>query len=164
MESRDEWVAEIDSDVDLRVQADRDEMRRAVPLLFGIALGGVVGALGRFVISEAWVRPLEAFPWPMFTINVTGCFALGVLMTVLIRHPGTHPLARPTLGTGLLGGYTSFSSYAVDVHHLLRVHRPALGLLYLAASVIVGVAAVLAGRAVTTAAGTFAAAEGRGRA
>ena len=57
-------------------------------------------------------------------------------------------LARPALGTGLLGGYTSFSSYALDAHDLLDVGRADLAFGYLAASVVAGVSAVLVGRAV----------------
>lgn len=145
---------EIDSDVDLRVPAERDELRRAVPLLGAIALGGMLGAVGRFAISEAWATPSDAFPWPMFTINATGSFALGILMAyVLSRGERSHSLVRPLLGTGVIGGYTSFSTYAVDVNHLLITHHPGLALAYLAASVIVGLSAVALGRATATRAG-----------
>lgn len=145
---------EIDSDVDLRVPDERDELRRAVPLLGGIALGGMLGAIGRFAVSEAWATPISAFPWAMFTINVTGCFALGTLMAYVVARPERiHPHVRPLLGTGLIGGYTSFSTYAVDVHHLLIARHPGLALAYLAASVIVGLAAVALGRATATRSG-----------
>lgn len=142
---------EIDSDVDLRVPDERDELQRAVPLLGAIALGGMLGAVGRFAISGSWATPTDAFPWAMFTINTTGCFALGILMAFVLGRPERlHPLTRPLLGTGLLGGYTSFSTYAVDVHHLLIAQHPGLALAYLTASVIVGLAAVALGRASAT--------------
>lgn len=142
---------EIDSDVDLRVPGERDELRRPVALLLAIAIGGMLGGLGRFTISEAWPMPADAFPWPTLVVNATGCFALGMLMAFVLGRPGRiHPLTRPAVGTGLVGGYTSFSSYAVEVHHLLIAHRPVLGLAYLAASVIVGVAAVVVGRSTAT--------------
>lgn len=145
---------EIDSDVDLRVPDERDELQAAVPLLGAIALGGILGAVCRFAISEAWATPTNAFPWAMFTINATGCFALGILMAYVVGHPERlHPLVRPLLGTGVLGGYTSFSTYAVDANHLLITHHPELALAYLAASVIVGVAAVALGRVTATRAG-----------
>lgn len=142
---------EIDSDVDLRIPDERDELRRALPLLGVIALGGMLGAVGRFAISEAWATPRDAFPWAMFTINTTGCFALGIVMAYVVsRAERLHPLIRPLLGTGLLGGYTSFSTYAVDANHLLIAHHPGLALAYLATSAVVGLAAVLLGRAAAT--------------
>lgn len=121
-------------------------------MIGAIAMGAMLGSLGRFMLSEAWPTAEGAFPWAMLAINTSGCLGLGMLMGILAgKRMGSATfagLARPALGTGLLGGYTSFSSYALDAHDLLDVGRADLAFGYLAASVVAGVSAVLVGRAV----------------
>ncbi|HEX9999591.1 MAG TPA: CrcB family protein [Actinoplanes sp.] len=79
-----------------------------------ISAGGVLGALTRYGIGVAWPADPAGFPWATWTINVTGCFLIGVLLTALPR-PG---YLRPLLGTGFLGGYTTFSTAIVDLQHV----------------------------------------------
>jgi CrcB protein len=85
-----------------------------------IALGGVVGSLARYGLAEAFPHDAGSFPWATFATNVLGCFAIGVLLAALT--PLSHPLFRPFLGTGILGGFTTFSTFAVDTDRLLPDH------------------------------------------
>jgi CrcB protein len=84
-----------------------------------VALGGVIGSLARYGLAEAVPRGAAGFPWATFVTNVLGCFAIGVLLARLT--PRHHPLLRPFLGTGVLGGFTTFSTFAVDTEKLLHV-------------------------------------------
>jgi len=84
-----------------------------LPRVLGVvALGGVIGSLARYGLAEAIPHGPTGFPWATFVTNVLGCFAIGLLLTRLT--PRSHPLLRPFLGTGILGGFTTFSTFAVD--------------------------------------------------
>ncbi|RAO40670.1 putative fluoride ion transporter CrcB [Micromonospora noduli] len=139
-----------DPDVDLRVPADRRELTaRPATVLAAIAAGGVLGALARAGLQHAVPHPATGFAWATFTINTFGCLLIGVLMAVLGHLDGGPPLARPFLGVGVLGGFTTFSTYAVDVQQAIVVGAPGTALAYLAATVLGALAAVALGDAVT---------------
>ncbi|RAO54769.1 fluoride efflux transporter FluC [Micromonospora saelicesensis] len=139
-----------DPDVDLRVPADRRELTaRPATVLAAIAAGGVLGALARAGLQHAVPHPPTNFPWATFTINTSGCLLIGVLMAVLGHLDGGPPLARPFLGVGVLGGFTTFSTYAVDVQQAIVVGAPGTALAYLAATVVGALVAVAVGDAVT---------------
>ncbi|MEU6058881.1 CrcB family protein [Streptomyces sp. NPDC047097] len=129
--------------------------REEVATLAVIAVGGALGACARYGATLLWPTEPGAFPWTTFAVNVTGCAAMGVLMGLLTVRTATHRLVRPFLGTGMLGGYTTFSTYTVEGNHLLGGDPgPGLGLLYLAATpaaalLAVWGAAVLTRRAAT---------------
>lgn len=77
-----------------------------------VALGGAVGAALRFLVATLITRLYGGlFPLGTFVINITGSFAIGVLMTLFIDRPLLSPQWRLLLVTGLLGGYTTFSSF-----------------------------------------------------
>ncbi|MFE9188476.1 fluoride efflux transporter FluC [Micromonospora sp. NPDC007208] len=139
-----------DPDVDLRVPTDRRELTaRPATVLAAIAAGGVLGALARASLQHAVPHPPTGFPWATFAINTSGCLLIGVLMAVLGHLDGGHPLARPFLGVGVLGGFTTFSTYAVDVQQAFVVGAPGTALAYLAATVLGALVAVALGDAVT---------------
>ncbi|MBW0115206.1 fluoride efflux transporter CrcB [Pseudonocardia abyssalis] len=93
------------------------------PALAAVAVGGAAGALGRHGLGLAFPHPAGGFPWATFAINVTGCLLLGVLIVLVTERRAAHPLVRPLLGTGVLGGYTTFSTYAVDAHQMVAAGR-----------------------------------------
>ncbi|MBQ0994491.1 CrcB family protein [Micromonospora sp. H61] len=139
-----------DPDVDLHLPADRRELTaRPATVLAAIAAGGVLGALARAGLQHAVPHPPTGFPWATFTINTSGCLLIGVLMAVLGHLDGGPPLARPFLGVGVLGGFTTFSTYAVDVQRAIVVGAPGTALAYLAATVLGALVAVALGDAVT---------------
>lgn len=93
-------------------------------MILAVALGGAVGACLRWVLDQGWA---QGWPWATLTINLVGSLLLGVL-TVLASRPAFPGWVRPGLGTGLLGGFTTFSAYAVQVHLLSgAAGSPALG-------------------------------------
>ncbi|RQX19462.1 fluoride efflux transporter CrcB [Micromonospora ureilytica] len=139
-----------DPDVDLRVPADRRELTtRPATILAAIAAGGMLGALARAGLQHVAPHPPTEFPWATFSINTSGCLLIGVLMAVLGHLDGGHPLARPFLGVGVLGGFTTFSTYAVDVQQAIVAGAPGTALAYLAATVLGALVAVGLGDALT---------------
>jgi CrcB protein len=139
----------VDPDVDLRVPADRGELTAHPATTLGvIAAGGVLGALARAGVQAAVPHPPTGFPWATFGVNVTGCLLIGVLMAVLTARPAG-PLARPFLGVGVLGGFTTFSAYAVDAQRLVTAGAAGTALAYLALTVLGALVAVTIGDAVT---------------
>lgn len=115
-----------------------------------IALGGVLGAACRYGVGAALPTTTGAWPWSTLIVNATGCLLIGVLM-VLVEVSLVHRLARPFLGVGVLAGFTTFSTYAVDAQTLLVQGRPALALGYLVATPVVALLAVGVGVAATRA-------------
>jgi CrcB protein len=143
-------TAAADPDVDLHLPAQRAELRaRPVPLLGAIATGGALGACARYAAALAWPTRAGAFGWTTMAVNAVGCAAIGVLMALLGADRLAHPLARPFLGTGILGGFTTFSTYTVDVERLLDDGRPWTAMAALALTPTVALAAVWAATAAT---------------
>jgi fluoride exporter len=92
--------------------------RATVAGLGVISLGGGAGSMLRYQLSR-WVPPTaDGFPTATLIINLTGAFALGLLVVAVTEVWRPHPLLRPALGTGVLGGYTTFSTFAVEVRGL----------------------------------------------
>lgn len=109
--------------------------------------GGAVGSLLRYLAGIAIMsRWTGRFPFGTFLINVTGSFAIGVLATLLADV--TNPLWRPLLITGLLGGYTTFSSFEWETLSAARGGAGGIAWLYLAGSVALGYLACWLGVAV----------------
>ncbi|MEU5757036.1 CrcB family protein [Streptomyces sp. NPDC047829] len=123
--------------------------RRQGEILAAIAAGGVLGACARYGATLIWPTAPVAFPWTTFWINVTGCAAMGILMVLITERFTVHPLTRPFLGTGVLGGYTTFSTATIDTQRLLDHGRPGTGLLYAAATLLAAFTAIWATAALT---------------
>jgi CrcB protein len=115
------------------------------------ALGGALGALARWAVTTALPHAPGAWPWATLLVNLTGCLAIGALLAVLLARFPASPWLRPFLAVGVLGGYTTYSTFAVDVVQLARSGRGLLAVAYVLASVLGGLVAVvlglLAGRA-----------------
>lgn len=101
-----------------------------------VAMGGALGAAARYGLAQAWPTPATGFPWATFAVNVTGCLAIGMLLGVQRR-----PLVRAFAGTGVLGGFTTFSAYAVETDGLWRAGRPGLAIAYVTATLACALAA-----------------------
>ncbi|WP_328455583.1 fluoride efflux transporter CrcB [Streptomyces sp. NBC_00386] len=115
------------------------------PVVAAVSLGGAIGASARYGAGLLWPTPDGGFPWTTFTINVVGCAVIGVLMVLITDMRAVHRLARPFFGTGVLGGFTTFSTYAVDIRNLVGTGHPGTGLGYLAATLCAALAAVWLG-------------------
>lgn len=112
------------------------------PVVAVVALGGALGATARYALSLHWPTPPGGFPWATFWTNVVGCAVIGVFMVVITDVWAAHRLVRPFFGTGVLGGFTTFSTYAVDIRKLVDHGRPGTGLAYLAATLLAALTAV----------------------
>ncbi|MFJ9644571.1 FluC/FEX family fluoride channel [Streptomyces sp. NPDC004244] len=144
-----EGVAAIDPDVDLHVPAQRTEPQG--PVLAAIAVGGALGSSARYGLELLWPPGPVGFPWATFWTNSVGCLLIGVLM-VLIGEGGRtsrHPLLRPFAGVGVLGGFTTFSTYAAGFARLLDGGEAELALAYAGLTVVAALGAVWAAAAVT---------------
>lgn len=119
------------------------------PVLAVISLGGTLGALGRYAVGQAYPVAPVGFPWATFVVNVSGCLLIGVLMVLVADVWAGRRLVRLFLGVGVLGGYTTFSTYAVDIDRLTRAGSVGTAVVYLAATVIGALVAVYAGGVAT---------------
>jgi CrcB protein len=110
-----------------------------------VAAGGALGVLARYGIGEA--APVEPgrFPLTTFALNVGGAFVLGVVLEWLTRHHDLEHWVRFVVGVGVLGAFTTFSTFMVETVQLVRDGHTTIALGYAAASVAVGVAATFAG-------------------
>ncbi|MGW4350575.1 fluoride efflux transporter FluC [Nocardia sp. NPDC004582] len=115
-----------------------------VALLGVIALGGAVGAVARYGMS-VWLPQRGPMPWHTLAVNVIGCALIGVLMVCITEIWAAHRLLRPFLGVGVLGGFTTMSTFAAEVRTLLESGRIGYGLGYLGGTVVTGLIAVVLG-------------------
>ncbi len=117
-------------------------MERYLIVLAGAGLGGVARyALGSWIMTRSGAR----FPLGTFVINVSGSFLIGLLMSLLTERWQPHPHWRLFLVVGVLGGYTTFSSFEYETFQAARDGERWMGLLYVAGSVLLGYAAVWLG-------------------
>lgn len=114
-----------------------------------IAAGGALGALSRYGLTAVVLDGAGSFPWGTFLVNIVGCALIGVLMALLLEVWVAHRLWRPFLGIGFLGGFTTFSTYAVQTRGLLDAGQAATGLLYLFGTVAAALVAVWFGTHLT---------------
>ena len=147
----------IDPDVDLSDPAQRSaDPAQQWSLIAATAVGGILGAEARYGLSTAMPHRDQQFPWSTLLTNVSGCLLIGVLMAVLLKIPSPHRLVRPFLGVGVLGGYTTYSTFAVEVQRLVLHHRTMIALGYAALTVFgcagaVWLSSTLTGRIVAAA-------------
>jgi CrcB protein len=114
-----------------------------------VAVGGAVGALARYGIGRVLPTEPGRFPWGTFAVNVTGCLLIGVLMVLVTDVFTTRPLLRPFVGVGVLGGFTTFSTYANEIRGLLRPGSIPVAFAYLAVTLVGALLAVLVGMIAT---------------
>lgn len=115
-----------------------------VPLLLVVAVGGALGALARYGVGLALPHAGATLPTGTLLVNVTGCLLLGLLVGAL---PEARWL-RPFAGTGVLGGFTTFSTFALETDRLI-VTAPGVALMYVALSLLLGLGAAALGLRLT---------------
>jgi fluoride exporter len=113
----------------------------SLPLVLGIGLFGAVGAIARFLLDGVVsARADSSFPWGTLVVNLTGAFALGFVTGKLSGD------AQLLVGTGLLGGYTTFSTWMFESHRLGEDGELRASVVNLLGSLILGILAVWLGR------------------
>jgi CrcB protein len=118
--------------------------RREIAAIF---LGGAAGSLLRVWLAQTVTSGVATWPWATFIVNVSGCFALGLIATHLRERPPEAPHWHPLLGTGFCGAYTTFSTMQLELVRMVDHERFGLAVGYALASVLAGYLAVLAGAA-----------------
>lgn len=119
-----------------------------------VALGGAAGAVLRYQLGRTMTRALgpqamTAFPWATLTVNVLGGLAMGVLAGYLARQGAGGEQWRLLIGVGLLGGFTTFSSFSLELMLLIERGQPAAALSYALISVIASLAGLYLGLIIT---------------
>ncbi len=113
--------------------------------LVAIAAGGALGTLARYGVERGLPTPPDRFPWATFTVNVVGSFLLGAVVTLVVERWPTDRFLRPFGAVGFCGGFTTFSTLAVEVDQRVQHGRAGLATAYLAVTLVAGLAAALAG-------------------
>ncbi len=142
--------ADMDADGDVDAAVGRPTDRRRgnrgqLAIVAGIGVGGVFGALARYAVSLALPTTTGNFPWSTFVVNVTGSVVLGILLVMVAEHYPRGRMTRAVAGTGVIGAYTTFSTFEVDAVNLVRAGRPATAVVYVVASVVAGLIGCWAG-------------------
>lgn len=114
--------------------------------LFAVALGGAVGASGRYLFNLQMMRLLGPnFPWGTLGVNIIGSFVMGVLAGSFALRFNVSGEMRSFLMTGVLGGFTTFSAFSLDAGNMIERNDFALAGLYIGASVVGSIAALFLG-------------------
>ncbi|MEV5442306.1 CrcB family protein [Streptomyces sp. NPDC052644] len=112
------------------------------PLLGAVAVGGALGAGARYGMAVALPAVPGGFPWATLWTNVIGCALMGVFAVLADEVWRPHRLLRPLVGTGMLGGFTTFSTYALETRALLERGRTVTASGYLAGTLVAALLAV----------------------
>jgi fluoride exporter len=140
----------VDPDVDLRRSTGRRVPRpRRWPVIAVISAGGMAGALARHGLTEAFAHSPDGFGWTTFGVNVSGCLLIGVLMVLVSEVWTGRRLLRPFLGIGVLGGFTTFSTYVLDFQQAIAAGAAGTALIYLATTMLGALTAVWVGATIT---------------
>lgn len=123
-----------------------------------VALGGAVGSLlryqtGRWMTYVLGPATVTAFPWATLTVNVIGSLAMGLLAGTLARHGQQGEMLRLLIGVGVLGGFTTFSAFSLEMMLLIERGQPALAISYAAISLFAGLSALYLGLIIMRVAG-----------
>jgi CrcB protein len=115
-----------------------------------VALGGAIGSVLRYQLGRGMThlfgpQAVSAFPWATLTVNIVGSFAMGLLAGYLARYGEAGEPARLLLGVGLLGGFTTFSAFSLEMMLLIERGQAAQGFVYAAVSVLAGLSALYIG-------------------
>lgn len=109
-------------------------------------LGGFVGTVCRYLIGLIPLKETWIFPVKTFLINIAGCFFIGVISALALKGTHVSPRLMLFLKVGVCGGFTTFSSFALESGDLIKNGNAAAAVIYIVLSILLGVAAVFAGQ------------------
>ena len=115
-----------------------------------VGLGGGLGSIARY-LTQKWFAEnyMHAFPWGTFAVNIVGCFLIGIFWGLSFGSFNNNEYWKLFLMTGICGGFTTFSAFTLEGVGLMREGKLALFFGYMAASVLLGLAATYAGMKIT---------------
>ena len=112
--------------------------------IIAVGLGGVVGAVCRYLIGLVPLKEVTVFPIKTFIINIVGCIVIGLITVVATRNNNMNPNMLLFLKVGVCGGFTTFSTFALESAELMKNGNPLIALVYMLGSVVVGVGVIFA--------------------
>ena len=118
------------------------ERRRTAATLAVIAAGGAAGALARYGIETLWAWQPPGFPWATLVVNLAGCALIGIVLVLLLEVARAPWWVRPLVAVGLIGGFTTFSTFAVEAVQLVDGSALGTAMLYVVVSVVAGLLCV----------------------
>ena len=119
-------------------------------LLLLATIGGALGSGARHLVNVAMTRAFGPnFPWATLTVNVAGSFLMGFFVDMILRRFGGSIEMRTFLATGILGGFTTFSAFSLDISNLIGRGDSAAAIGYILASVVISLLALYAGLALS---------------
>jgi CrcB protein len=107
-----------------------------VRVVLAVAAGGAIGGLARHAATVGVPHEPGTLAWTVLSVNLTGCALLGVLVGCITTGKVRHRLARPFLGVGVLGGYTTFSAFSLDAYYQLEAAAVVPALAYVSLTVV----------------------------
>ena len=113
-----------------------------------VALGGGIGACLRYLIGLIPLKEPFTFPVKTLVINLLGCFVIGLIAALAVKNSSLSPKTVLFIKTGLCGGFTTFSTFALETEALIKTGHIGLAVLYIVLSVVVGVGLAFAGQLV----------------
>jgi CrcB protein len=115
--------------------------------LFLVAAGGAIGSVLRYLVA-VFMKNVYAteFPWHTFSVNIIGCFVIGIIFSMSLRDAAFEPV-RLFVMVGILGGFTTYSSFGLETFDFLKQHKFVPALLYVLATNCLGLIAVYSGYA-----------------
>ena len=114
--------------------------------IFLVALGSAIGGVGRYALQVFISKSYPvSFPFGTLTVNIIGCFCIGLFLSIAEKENIFSNDTRLFLTTGFCGGFTTFSTFALENVNLLRNNGFLYAILYILASVVLGILAVFAG-------------------
>jgi CrcB protein len=117
-----------------------------MPVILAVAVGGAVGASARYLVDRLIERGSDSvFPWSTFVVNLSGCLLIGVLTAALVDRHHLPAWLRVGLVMGVVGGYTTFSTFAQEAVDLADAKQAALLIAYVVGSVVLGMLGVVVG-------------------
>jgi len=120
-------------------------------ILLAVAIGGALGSLLRYFVASAVQPPPVQFPWGIFVVNVTGGFLMGVIVELSALKLQISPEVRAFLTVGILGGYTTFSTFSLDSALLIQRGAYVAAAGYIVGSTLLSIGALFAGLALVRA-------------
>lgn len=110
-----------------------------------VGIGGFIGSVCRYLIGQIPLHAGNGFPFKTLIINVIGAFLIGVLSSLSFKNLSLDPRHILLLKTGVCGGFTTFSTFALETTELIQNNQPILAAIYMISSMTLGVLAVFAG-------------------
>lgn len=116
-----------------------------MPTILALSLASALGGLARYLLGGVIARRGGAFPWETLIVNVSGAFALGLLVTLFTESGAVPPWARSAILIGFLGSYTTFSTWSLESFRLIEEGAHLLAFANLVGSLLLGLVAVYGG-------------------